>query len=314
MAEAAFDFLNRADLPALPVTAQAAHLHAWSRLAAKQEAAGGRLVRVFDACQGPRADGQRSVSSWLARFTRCTDAAAKAAKTSAHRLNRHTHVERALVSGSISASYGRWICAVVGRFPAEHRDAVEEILVEAAVSGALTEELVAVASAALRRLCPDGLERDEEQQDADRALTLSKALDGAGRMNADLTKDATALAEQAIESLAVKSGPEDIRTARQRRHDALVEAFERLVASDLLPERGGSKPQVKLDLDFATLRRLPGSMQAEQEWIHAKEIELARRQLAGTGSAGELLADQPGESGELHRTRPPHRTRERCAG
>jgi hypothetical protein len=112
-------------------------------------------------------------------------------------------------------------------------------------------------------------------------------------MNADLNRHATALAEQVIEALAVKRGPEDTRTKRQRRHDALVDAFERLMASDLLPERGGSKPQVKVDMGLATLRRLPGAKQAEQEWIRAKELELARREVAGTGSIRELLKDLP---------------------
>jgi uncharacterized protein DUF222 len=295
MAEAAFDYLNREDLPGLPVAAQADVLRAWSRLGAKREAAGGRLVRVFDACQGPEADGQRSVTSWLARFTHCTDAAAKGARAGAYRLSRHPQIEQALVTGSISASYGRWISDVVAKFPAEHRDAVEEILVTAAVDGALLEDLVTIVSAALRRLCPDGLERDEERQHAERGLTLSKTFDGVGRLNADLTKEATALAEQVIESLAVKAGPEDTRTMRQRRHDALVEAFRRLVGSDLLPARGGTKPQIKLTLDFATLRLLPGGKQAEETWIRAKEIELARRQAAGAGSVRELLADQTGE-------------------
>ncbi|MBC6471409.1 DUF222 domain-containing protein, partial [Actinomadura alba] len=112
-------------------------------------------------------------------------------------------------------------------------------------------------------------------------------------MNADLNRHATALAEQVIEALAVKRGPEDTRTKRQRRHDALVDAFERLMASDLLPQRGGSKPQVKVDMGLATLRRLPGAKQAEQEWIRAKELELARREVAGTGSIRELLKDLP---------------------
>jgi 5-methylcytosine-specific restriction endonuclease McrA len=232
------------------------------------------------------------VAAWLARFTRCTDAAARGARAAAHRLSRHPHIEPALAAGAISASYGRWITDVLAKFPAEHRDAVEEILVKAAADGALLEDLVTIASAALRRLCPGGLERDEEQRHAERGLTLSKTLDGVGRLNADLTKDATALAEQVIEALAIKTGPEDTRTVRQRRHDAFAEAMRRLAGSDLLPARGGTKPQVRLTMDLATLRRLPGGRQAEQEWIRAKEIELARRQAAGTGSVHDLLTDQ----------------------
>ncbi|WP_344398295.1 HNH endonuclease signature motif containing protein, partial [Actinomadura alba] len=121
-------------------------------------------------------------------------------------------------------------------------------------------------------------------------------LGGAGRINGDLTAEATALAETVIESLAVKAGPADTRTKAQRRHDAFAEAMRRLAESGLLPERGGCKPQIKVDIDLETLRALPGSAQAEEEWIEHAAARLARDRLHNDRATRELLVDRtPGE-------------------
>ncbi|MCW2898343.1 MAG: hypothetical protein JWO67_608, partial [Streptosporangiaceae bacterium] len=182
MAEAAFDFLNGADLRSLPVVVQADCLRVWSRLEAKRAAAEAGLVGAFAVCGGAEADGQRSVGAWLRRFTRCTDAAARGQVAGAHRVREHCHVRSALADGAISVSYGRWIGEVAGRFSPEDQQGVEEILVEAARSGALLEDLITIAMAAMRRLRPGGLDKDEVQRHADRGVTLSKTLDGVGRL------------------------------------------------------------------------------------------------------------------------------------
>jgi hypothetical protein len=121
MAEAAFDFFNKEDLLDLPVAVQAEALRAWARLDAKQTAAHARLLSAFDAGEGPKADGQSSLGAWLRLFTRVTDTAAKGQAAAARRMRRHSHVAVALSSGTATASYGRWICEAVGKFPAEHQ-------------------------------------------------------------------------------------------------------------------------------------------------------------------------------------------------
>ncbi|MBC6463011.1 HNH endonuclease signature motif containing protein [Actinomadura sp. HBU206391] len=304
MAEAAFDFLNAEDVLSLPVAALAELLKHWARVTAKGTAAHAELVGAFHTGSGPQADGQRSVGAWLSWFTRCTPAAGRGQVAAAFKVRRRPHVRQALADGSLTESYGRWIAEAVERFPAEDREAVEGILVEAAVSGATLDDLVTIATVALRKLRPSGLEDEAARRQAERNLTVSKTLGGVGRINGDLTAEATALTETVIESLAVKAGPEDTRTKAQRRHDALVEAFRRLTYSGLLPERGGSKPQVKVDMDLATLLSLPGSAQAGEEWIEHAAAQLTRDRLqrTGTGTRGNagdddtvraLLLDQP---------------------
>ncbi|HEX6467910.1 MAG TPA: DUF222 domain-containing protein, partial [Streptosporangiaceae bacterium] len=290
MAEAAYDYLNAADLPSLPMATQAECLKSWARVEAKRAAAEAGLVAAFWASGGAAADGQKSVAAWLTRFGRCTRPAARGMVAASFRVREHRHVEGALAEGEVSPSYARWIGEAVGRFDPADRDAVEEILVQAAASGAMVEDLEKVAVAAQRRLSPGGVERDEAAAHADRGLTLSKTIGGVGRLNGDLDAEATALTQTVIDALAVKAGPEDDRTARQRRHDALAEALRRLLASDLLPERGGAKPHLKVDIDLATLRALPGAQQAEDAWITQRTTELTTRRINGA-TTQDLLAN-----------------------
>jgi hypothetical protein len=293
MAEAAYDYFNRTDLPALPVATQAECLRSWARVEAKRVAAEAGLVAAFWASGGAAADGQRTMAAWLRRFGRCTRPAARAMVAASLRIRGHRHVEGALAEGEISASYARWIGDAVGRFDVADRDAVEEILVGAAASGALEEDLEKVATAALRRLTPGGVERGEAAAHADRGLTLSKTIGGVGRLNGDLDAEATALTQTVIDALAVKAGPEDDRTARQRRHDALAEAMRRLLASDLLPERGGAKPHLKIDIDLAALRAQPGAKPAEDAWIARRAAELAARRVNGATTQDLLTTPTP---------------------
>ena len=290
MAEVAFDYLNACDMPGLPVATQSVLLQGWARVRSKQTAAYVTLLHAFQAGGGPAADGQRSLAAWLAHFTRCTLPAGKGQSAESRRWSRRHHAHQAMVDGDIRDSYARWIADVVDKFDHLDRDTMEQILVKAAREGALLEDLVEIATAAFQKLRPGGLEDEETRRYLARGLTVSKTLGGAGRINGDLTPEATAAVDTVIEALAVKKGPEDTRTKNQRRHDALHEAMQRLLASDLLPQRGGSKPQVKVGMDLASLRKLPGSAKAEEEWIRRKSVDLSRRRCNGA-TTQDLLGD-----------------------
>ena len=86
-----------------------------------------------------------------------------------------------------------------------------------------------------------------------------------------------------LEALGKKAGPEDTRTAAQRRHDALEDACLRLIATGTLPARGGQPTQVHVHLGLADLRDLPGAAATEQAWVTARIGEPA-----GAGQASGL--------------------------
>jgi hypothetical protein len=104
----------------------------------------------------------------------------------------------------------------------------------------------------------------------DRALWLSTTLGGAGRLTGDLTAGCSAALDAVLESLGKRAGPEDLRTAPQRRHDALEEACRRLIAAGMLPGRAGQPTQVYLHMTLAQLRDLPGASTAEAAWAAAR--------------------------------------------
>ena len=64
----------------------------------------------------------------------------------------------------------------------------------------------------------------------ERALWLGTTFGGAGRLQGDLTPACAAALTVVLDALGQKAGPEDTRTAAQRRHDAIEEACRRLIA------------------------------------------------------------------------------------
>ena len=58
-----------------------------------------------------------------------------------------------------------------------------------------------------------------------------------------------------LEALGQKAGPEDTRTAAQRRHDAIEEACRRLIGGQMIPGRDGQPPHLQVHIDLTDLRR-----------------------------------------------------------
>ena len=78
-----------------------------------------------------------------------------------------------------------------------------------------------------------------EDRFEERALWLETTFGGAGRLQGDLTPACAAALTVVLDALGQKAGPEDTRTAAQRRHDAIEEACRRLISGQLIPGRDG---------------------------------------------------------------------------
>ena len=97
----------------------------------------------------------------------------------------------------------------------------------------------------LARLAREMLERARTGPDTgedgfeERAVWLDTTFGGAGRLQGDLTPACAAALTVVLDALGQKTGPEDTRTAAQRRHDAIEEACARLIAGQLIPGRDG---------------------------------------------------------------------------
>ena len=67
-----------------------------------------------------------------------------------------------------------------------------------------------------------------------------------------------------LEALGQKAGPEDTRTAAQRRHDAVEEACRRLIGGQMIPGRDGQPPHLNVHIDLTDLRGPPGGSVLER--------------------------------------------------
>jgi hypothetical protein len=121
----------------------------------------------------------------------------------------------------------------------------------------------------------------------DRALKLLVTFQGAGVLHGDLTPECAEIVNTVLDALAVPAGPEDTRDQGQRYHDALQEAMTRLIASGLLPERGGQPVKAWVNVSLADLMLLEGSSALLAEWTAGLRSRFAARRAASAGGGGD---------------------------
>jgi hypothetical protein len=267
MLDRALDHLNTADAASLPANVQAEALRALERAEAKHTAARARVLAVFAGQAAYEDDGHGSAGAWLRWQTRVTTGAAAGAVGWVRRLNAHPVIAGAMAAGALSESWARKVCAWTERLPPGKQDDADEILAAAARAGVDLADLAGLAQEMYERSHQD---QDGDDGFADRAVWLDTTLAGAGRLTGDLTGGCAAALAAVLESLSKRAGPEDIRTAAQRRHDALEDACRRLIAAGMLPDRAGQPTQVQLHMTLAQLRGTVGASAAEAAWAAAR--------------------------------------------
>jgi hypothetical protein len=268
MLDHALDVLNGTDARALPGEMQAHVLRALERAGAKHTAARAKMLAAFTAQNGYEADGQGSARVWLRWQTRVTKSAAAGTVGWARRLTAHPVVAGALAAGEISASWAGDLCGWSERLPEDMRPDADQILVSAADGGADLADLAGLAEEMYQRTRPQ--HDDDGERFDDRWLGLDVTFGGTGRLMGDLTAGATAAVSAVLVALGRKAGPEDTRTAAQRRHDALAEACRRLIAAGMVPGRAGQPTQILVHMGLGQLRNLPGASAAEAAWHAAR--------------------------------------------
>jgi hypothetical protein len=265
-AVAGLGFVAGADAGSLPGAELADCLRGLERAESVLTAARARVLSAFNAQGMFELDGQQGCRSWLAWQTQVTNGAALGAMGWMRRLAVHPLVAGALGRAEISESWARQVCAWSGRLQPELREDADQILLGAAAGGADLADLSGLAEEMYRRSArPDA--DDPDDGFGDRNVSLDLHYRGAGKLDGDLTPECAAAVTAVLESLGKKAGPEDDRTAAQRRHDALEEACRRLVASGMLPDVAGQPTLVQLHIPFDQLRDLPGAAEAERSWL-----------------------------------------------
>jgi hypothetical protein len=277
-------YLAGAEVAEWPAEALAGCLRALAESEAAQVAAQSRILAAFNAQGGFEADGQPTAKTWLRWQTQITTGAAGGAVGWMRRLAVHPRVTSALGAGRVTASFARLICDLSDLLPPERRDEADEILLAAAAGGATQADLGMLGQEILERSAPPdtgGPDGDGDSGDddgfRDRRVGLDIHFRGAGKLDGDLTPECAAALTAMLDALGKKAGPEDDRTAPQRRHDALEAACRRLISGGL-PDTAGQPAQVQLHVTLDQLRDLPGAAAAERAWASARA--------AGDGTPG----------------------------
>ena len=102
-------------------------------------------------------------------------------------------------------------------------------------------------------LDPDGSARHAEEDFGRRWLSVAPLLDGMHSIDGVLDTETAAHLTTALAPFLVPSGPDDLRTADQRRADGLAEIVVSAVRSGELPTLGGSSVALQVEVPLATL-------------------------------------------------------------
>jgi Domain of unknown function (DUF222) len=263
-ASAALSGLAHADATELTTAEQADCLRALERAQAQLVAARSAVLAAFTHTRGFEDDAAGGSRSWLRWQTRVTTATAADAIGWMERLDAHPAVASAMAAGDVSGSWARKICWWSDRLPEDGRAQADAILLAATAGGAHLRDLAGLAEQMYHMTAKPDTDDSRDGFDS-RNVHLLTHFRGAGKLDGDLTPECAAALRAVLDSLSAKAGPEDIRTAAQREHDALAEACRRLIAGGL-PDRAGQPTQIQLHMTLEQLLGLNGAGEATADW------------------------------------------------
>lgn len=225
----AMQFLAGVDMTQLPGECIAELLTAMEQVDAGQAAVRGQAVSVLSDQQLYHEYGHRAPTPFLVHYTRVKGGKATQVTKLGSLHRRHPLLAAALaetdvVSESIAVQIATW----TNQLPDDCIPAADGILVEACRAG-LNEALLANLAAQIRaQVC--GPDPEDEGKLEERTLRLETTLDGAGRVDGNLTPQCAALLKAVLTAFGSKDGTGDHRSPHERNHDALEKALKLVLA------------------------------------------------------------------------------------
>jgi hypothetical protein len=164
-------------------------------------------------------------------------------------------VAAAQANGSVAEAAARVITGLIDRLPdavrCEKDVQVEEFLVKQAQILDL-DALKLIARRVELTLDPDGKLKDTDYRRRHRDLRFTVRPDGSSRGEFEGTAEFTEWLRTVLDTMArprpEANGVKDTRTAGQRRHDGLLEAFKLMARANLLPRSAGVTTTVVLTI------------------------------------------------------------------
>ena len=204
-------------------------------------------VASFDASgDGEVLHGAASTASWLrGAFGLAPGDAAERVRLARGARGLLSSPAEHLREGTITYDHLRSIDRTVRFVPAHQQDEAVAVLTDLATVASVAD--VRTAGRHLRLVAdPDGTLAECEQQFERRYLTLAPLLDGMTAVEGLLDAESAALLNAALEPFLVPTGPEDLRTAAQRRADGLTDIVRTACDHRLLPVVGGERPHLQV--------------------------------------------------------------------
>jgi len=226
-------------------------LTAVNRLAALTAA----VVGTFDTRGLAECDGQRTTRTWLSGFGRMSQGAASGWLNRARLLRELPALAAAAAAGAASTEHLAKVKELADRVGVKAVKDFDEILAELA-STSNPADVEKACERILAHLDPDGKAPDPDADFARREVTLSRQ-GGMTYLRGRLDPEAGAALHTALDALMKPPTADDLRTATQRRADALADLARLCLSHGQLPTVGGVRPHLGLLITPAMLLNHP---------------------------------------------------------
>ncbi|MEO8743674.1 MAG: DUF222 domain-containing protein [Candidatus Dormiibacterota bacterium] len=197
----------------------------------------------------------------------------------------------AVGSGEISYQLASVLCHLREQLSADKRDLfVEEEMLEHARRSSV-HDLRMLCRGAFHAVDPEAFYKEAEEDFTCRKLHISQLADGMHLIDGLLDPVGGAALKAAIDSLAKRLGPDDERTAAQRRADCMVELVHHAMDQGTLPRRNGVRPHITMTTTLEGLKDELGVPPAELELSIPVSTRTLERVACDCTMSRVLLAD-----------------------
>jgi len=256
-----------------------------------------RLLRL-DKTGAYESDGSLTAKAWLRWNCHLTHSAASDRVEVARQMQSLPLTSQALAAGEISYQHAALIARTAQRLGSLWPTDAEAILIPAAKE--VDPGRLRFATMQLRYcLEPNGVLADTNDQDERRFLHLNQTFGGIFVLNGQFGADDGATLKAALMSVLRPPVDGDDRSPAQRRADALIDLVRRQLDSGTLPETGGQKPHITVNVQMTTLAKEPGSPAAEMEWSQFPIPAETARRIACDCSLTPIVDGEPYETSRV---------------
>ena len=221
-----------------------------------------RRLGRFHKQKGAVAENAPSTIAWVRGTCGLTAAAALDRVRMANILDELPQTQQSFAAGRAPTTNVSMIARLAEAVGAKATRTVEPTLI-AAAEGLDAGRMRDLIQLTRYRLDADGGLAEDNRNHDRRWLHCSKTFDGMFVISGELDAEGGARVTTALDALTRPCGPDDQRSGRQRRADALVELASRQLQNGELPDVHGQRPHLVVTVSAETLAGAPGAPAAE---------------------------------------------------